>query len=226
MAAALQAGATHILLLNNDASVNAAAIGALHDAMAGDKHIGMIGPLLYRADTNTLISAGNRDPGRHFNTLDTTIPNTTLKEVDYVSGSVALLSSAMLAQVGLLDEAFFFNTEVADLCMRARKHGWLTVVHTRARAEHDLHRSSALRDTLYAYYIVRNRLLYVRKHLGLRVGWMALWGTYGLALATKLALANKPQQAMAVWLGTRDGLRGRFGGQNARVLAAIGATPP
>jgi hypothetical protein len=94
------------------------------------------------------------------------------------------------------------------------------VVDSRARAFHNLERSSALRSTLYTYYSIRNRFLYIRKFYRLG-GWplSGAWALYSLLLALKLRLQGSPASARAVSLGLADGLRGRWGGQNARVLA-------
>ena len=46
------------------------------------------------------------------------------------------------------------------------------------------------------------------------------WALYSWALAAKLQVSSQPATARAVWLGVNDGLTGRFGGQNERVLAA------
>jgi hypothetical protein len=40
-----------------------------------------------------------------------------------------------------------------------------------------------------------------------------------MALTLKLRLTGEERAAQAIWLGLRDGLQGRFGGQNERVLA-------
>jgi GT2 family glycosyltransferase len=142
--------------------------------------------------------------------------------VDYISGSVALFRANFFRQVGLLDETYFFNMEVADLCQRARQQGYATAVDTRVRAQHDVDRSARWRNTLYVYYVIRNRFHYIRKHgRGWRLPLLGFWALYGLLLSVKLRLSRQPGPAQAVWLGTLDGLTGRFGGQNERVLAQV-----
>jgi hypothetical protein len=47
------------------------------------------------------------------------------------------------------------------------------------------------------------------------------WAGYGLALTLKLLISGQPITARAAGLGSLDGLRGRFGDQNQRVLAAL-----
>jgi hypothetical protein len=77
-----------------------------------------------------------------------------------------------------------------------------------------------MRETLYPYYIVRNRFLFVRKfYPRLKFLLYGFWGFYGLALSIKVQSTGKSVAAQAIRLGVWDGLRGKFGGQNERVKA-------
>lgn len=222
--AALAASDAPILFLNNDAAVSETTLLQLLQTLAENPHIGIVGPLLYQAGAEErLITAGSHSPVWSIHNQNKTIPpGQPLLPVDYISGSVALFRSALFGQVGLLDEGYFFNMEVADLCQRARQHGYSTAVDTRVRAYHDVDRSARWRNTLYVYYVIRNRFRYIRKHgRGWRLPLLGFWALYGLVLGGKLRLSGQPGPALAVWLGTGDGLMGRFGGQNERVLAAV-----
>jgi GT2 family glycosyltransferase len=121
--------------------------------------------------------------------------------------------------VGLLDEDYFFGGELADLCARARQHGFGSAVDERARAYHCVRRSSGLRQSLHIYYVLRNRFLYIRKfHHGERFLLFPRWVAYGTYLAL-LSLAHRRfQRTRSILLGLLDGLQGRYGGQNERVL--------
>jgi GT2 family glycosyltransferase len=46
------------------------------------------------------------------------------RDVEWVGGAFMWLRGAMLKQVGLLDESFFFYGEDVELCHRAKRHGW------------------------------------------------------------------------------------------------------
>ena len=212
-----------ILLLNNDAFVAERDVIRLLDTLSGDKRIGCIGPLLFDAEQqDKLLSAGGRNPVLHHHGHILKLPvDETVSFVEYVPGTVIIVRADVFHAVGLLDEEYFFGVEVADLCMRAGKQGYLSAIDARARATHTLGRSSHLRETLHTYYIIRNRFLFIPKfHRNLKFLLYGVWALYSVALSLKVYLEGKPAMAQAVHLGLRDGLQGRFGGQNERVLAA------
>jgi hypothetical protein len=144
--------------------------------------------------------------------------------VECIPGTVIMIRPDVFRTVGLLDEAYFFGSEVADLCLSARQHGYLSVIDTRARAWHRLERSSGFRQTLYPYYIIRNRFLLIQKfHRPWKLFFYSFWTVYSLLLAARVQLSGQPAMARAIRLGLRDGLQGRFGNQNERVLALASA---
>ncbi len=226
IAAALAQGDAPLLLLNNDATIEEHDVRQLLAALETDPRLGFVGPLLFDARERTrLLAAGGRSPVLyHHSHAPQLLDAGTPQRVDYAPGTVLLARAAALRAVGLLDEDYFFTMEVADLCMRARQHGYFSAVDPRARAWHALERSAGLRETLHSYYIIRNRFLLIRKlYARWRLPLTAFWAVYSLALAAKLALTGQRAAAQAVWLGLGDGLRGRLGGQNERVLAACAA---
>lgn len=221
--AALQASRSPLLLLNNDAHITESAVVALLKTLNSDPGIGFVGPLLYsESDPPHLLSAGGRSPIHHHHSHITTPPQSEAPfTVEYVPGTVLLIKPSALEAVGLLNESYFFTMEVAELCMRAARHSYRSVIDPQAQATHALEaRPSQLRKTLYAYYIIRNRFRLMRD---LRprplIGFYAFWTLYSVALTLKLHLMGETQAAQAIGLGLRDGLQGRFSGQNERVLA-------
>lgn len=222
IAESLSTGDAPILLLNNDAFIEEEDVIRLVNTLQAEKRIGFIGPLLFDADEkDRLLAAGGRNPVRHHHShILRLTPGEPVRAVEYVPGTVLLGRPELFRTVGLLDESYFFSMEVADLCMRARQHGYISAIDTRARAFHALSRSSNLRETLHTYYIIRNRFLFIRKFYPHRNAlFYGFWTLYSLALSLKLQLSGKSATAQAVCLGLLDGLRGRFGGQNERVLS-------
>jgi len=223
---ALSDGNAPILLLNNDAFIEEKDVVRLLDTLQEDEHIGLIGPLIFDADDrDRLLTAGGRNPVlNHHSHILKLAPGGPVRMVEYVPGTVLLGRPELFRTVGLLDETYFFNVEVADLCMRARQHDYISAIDTRARAFHALdRRPSGFRGTLYIYYFIRNRFIYIRKfYKGLSIPLIVFWGFYSLVLSLKLQINGDPATARAVRLGLSDGLYGRFGGQNERVLSQMG----
>lgn len=216
--AALDSGSDAVLLLNNDASVDASSVAVMLATLESNPAIGVVGPTLWHQ--GQCISVGGQNITRHAVThLRLREPPATLLNVDYVPGTVALVKRQVFERVGLLDEDFFFGGEMADLCHRARLCGFRSVTDPRARARHDLERSSPHRQTLHIYYVVRNRFLFVRKHYPRQKHWLYARWTVRAAVTALAALSRgNGRRVRAVTLGVIDGIRGRFGGQNDRLL--------
>jgi hypothetical protein len=212
--AAVKHGADAVLLLNNDATIDAAGVGALVATLAADPSVGIVGPLI-RDDTDHF-TAGGRDIAHHWVThVRLQEPPPAVFDVDYVPGTIALVRTSLFETIGLLDEDYFFGGEMADLCLRARARGLRSVTEPAATGTHRLARSSGLRPVLHSYYIIRNRFLYLRKHhQGERARLSARWAARGFAAAIAAFGRGDRQRARAVALGVVDGLRGRFGGRN------------
>jgi GT2 family glycosyltransferase len=85
-------------------------------------------------------------------------------EVDWVSGACLMARKAMMDQIGLLDEGFFFFGEEVDLCYRAVHAGWkvflvpsLPIIHVGAGS---MGKSSERLLRLY-----RGKLYFAAKHM-------------------------------------------------------------
>ena len=217
----LDLDAEYVLLLNNDATIAEADLQQLLEQFQSAPDLGAVGPSLWDAEEREqLLSAGGRDIVRYRVSHWRDLPaDTELRTVGYVPGTCALLRADMVRAVGLLDEDYFFSGEVADLCMRARQLGWRAVVDVTARAYHHLARSSAIRDQLHIYYVLRNRFIFMRKfHRRTRWLWILFWSGFGLYVGLIALLHGQRRRARAIFWGILDGLRGRYGGQNARIL--------
>ncbi|GAB4426670.1 MAG: glycosyltransferase family 2 protein [Anaerolineae bacterium] len=224
---ALAAGDAPLLLLNNDAHIAETDVMTMLDTLAARPEVGIVGPLMFDGDRpDKLLAAGGQNIVWHLTSHLAGPPaDEPVYPVDYIPGTVMLVRAEVFRRVGLLDEAYFFTGETPDFCYRAKLQGYLSVVETRARASHTISRSK-LRGTLYVYYIVRNRFLFLRKHYRRQFWLFGFWALYCLALTVKLQLSGQSPTAKATWLGLADGWQGRFGGQNERVLAACSGQPP
>ena len=215
--AALTAGYEAILLLNNDARVEGTAVSQLLNLLQNQPNLGMVGPELW--DGNQMLSAGGGDIGVTINThLQEPLAVGEVRHVSYVPGTCILIRAAVLPQTGLLDEAYFFGGEIADLCARARRAGYQTAVLGGTRAQHQVERSANQRHHLHIYYVLRNRFLYVQKfHARQRLNLFVYWSLTSGRIWLEAVMQRNWPRARAVALAVWDGWNGRFGGQNARV---------
>jgi GT2 family glycosyltransferase len=228
IAHALDEGSEALLLLNNDASIDEEAVARLVESLQADPELGVVGPLLRNeSGAGVSLSAGGRDISRHivshviYEERPTSSPEAgPLRLAGYVPGTVVLVRADLFQKVGLLDEDYFFGGELADLCERARQQGYRSAINVRAIATHNLDRSSQLRSTLHLYYVIRNRFLFINKFRpALKAPLFGFWIGYGLFLFSLALMRGERRRAKAIRLGLLDGLSGRFGKQNERVLS-------
>ena len=123
----------------------------------------------------------------------------------------------MFERVGLFDERFFFSGETADLCARARAQGYRSFVDLEVMADHDTRATSRTkRETLYTYYSLRNRMLYVRKHsAGSTVRRLSYWGMVYMLQMGRAVGKGELGKARAIALALVHGISDRAGNQNA-----------
>jgi len=141
-----------------------------------------------------------------------------LQDVGYVPGTVILIPAAVFDSVGLLDEDYFFSGEIADFCAAARALNIKSMIDPSVIAKHgDPAEDKPLRGSLYIYYTLRNRFLYISKHGGsrrLRLKFMWVIKA-GCMLAISL-LKFDFKRARAVFIALIDGLQKNFGDRNNR----------
>ncbi len=127
---------------------------------------------------------------------------------DWITGAALLCRREMFDDIGLFDEAFFMYSEETDLCLRARRKGWLvcmvddvTVVHVGG--------GSASRNNLRQLHLLyENKILYFAKHkgdvqAGLLRGLLVLSTLFGITRRTLQSqlrgdTSAAAQQAIAV----------------------------
>ena len=222
---ALAAGLEYVLLLNTDAEISAGGVGRLLARLDAYTQIAIVGPVVNETDERqTRRLVGGRDIARHSFTRITMSPDDTeilpdypVHAVEYVSGTVFLARSSVFKEIGLLDEEYFFSGEIADFCKRVRDKGHKVCVDLEVEAQHHSGQMPVdQRETLYLYYGLRNRFLYVRKYYaGRKLRYFAYWTIRGMLGFARAVLQWKIAKARAILLGVIHGYRGRYGNQNA-----------
>ncbi len=124
-----------IWLVNNDTTCEPDVLTRMVRTAATGERIGLVGcELLEGAGRSPLrrVAAGKRMAPPLY------IPWTVDagQRVDYLSGASLLIRRAVLEEIGLLDEGYFFFFEDADYCRRARQAGWSLAVAPDAVMRH------------------------------------------------------------------------------------------
>jgi GT2 family glycosyltransferase len=201
----------YVALLNNDTEVDAGWVAAVVQAFAAHAEIGIVASKMLLFDRRDHIHtagdtfsvdgrAGNRgvwqqDVGQ-------------FDREEYVfsaCGGSSAYRRAMLDQIGLLDDDFFFSLEDMDLAWRAQLTGWKCLYTHHALVYH--HLSATGGGVTASYYDGRNLIFTLVKNLP-----GDLWRKYGLLILR--AQGKLAWEAIQAWRGAaaRARLRGMGAG--------------
>jgi GT2 family glycosyltransferase len=222
--AAIQRQIPYTLLLNTDAHISEESILQLLSRMDQEPKIGILGPSIKEgSSTNFKYLIGGRDIAHYSFTRISTdldqlkdLPHYPLHFVDYVSGTIFLVRTKILEELKGLEESYFFSGEIADFCQLAKAKDYQIAVDVEAVGEHLTDKTnSKLRDTLYVYYSLRNRFLYIRRHYPQQKNRLfAYWILQGFRQMPGAIIQANFKKLRAMNLGLWDGCRGRFGNRN------------
>lgn len=172
---ALEKGATHVLMINNDALAHPGMVGDLLELFGREPSAGIAGPKIFYYGTDLMWFNGG-----HFNDLlgFSTHPlmdrrddgEDREREVHYITGCAMMVRSEVFREVGLFDEDFEIYAEDLDLCLRAKEKGFSSWLVPQATAEHKVSLSTGVVGTnlmtpYRSYYYGRNMLIVVRKRM-------------------------------------------------------------
>lgn len=221
---ALGAGASHVLLLDQDSIPAPGMTDCLARALESEAEAGRrcaaAGPRYVDEQTQSearFVQFGRLTVRR----VSCSEGGTGLVPADLLIASGMLIPAAVLRDVGAMDESLFVDHVDTDWCLRARAKGYSVLGVCAARMSHRLGEKPArrilgrqffVRTALRHYFIVRNSvLLYRRAYAPLR--WVL-----GDAIKLSMMLVAIPifctprwQHLAAIARGLLDGLRGRSG---------------
>lgn len=215
----LEKGCDAVFLLNNDALVDPDTLQRL-TSTEGD----IVSPrILSLPDREKIWFDGGRvsflGKGLHIgmgSLLINTVATIPVHEITFTTACAMLIRRKVFSRIGLFDEDYYAYSEDLDLCVRATGAGLRIVINHEARAYHAQSVSvkqnvgKAFRD----YYVMRNRVLFLRKHFTHRqlvVGLIAASVMDCLGSAVVFCLAGQFRRAVALSQGLRDGIKGQTG---------------
>ncbi len=177
--AALDAGCTHVLLLNNDVWFAPDMIDGLLEGL--ERHqCALTVPLMYYADPVEMVwCAGGtfrEDRGLlpvHFgkDEIDTG-QFAAARPITYAPTCCTMIKREVFEQIGLMDERFFVYSDDLDFMYRALRAGLVTYYVPQVKLWHKVSSLTGAESPFSQRYMARNRAFFIRKHLpGTTLAW-------------------------------------------------------
>jgi GT2 family glycosyltransferase len=161
---------THVLLLNNDATVGEGFFRDLKEAVAQVPGAGIIGPTILEEDDRSKVwyAGGVEIPFRALVQHTVEIPESAEpRDTEFVTGCAMLMSRSLLESAGVLAECYFpAYFEDGDYCHRALDAGYRVIYAPKPVAYHKV--GSTVRAANIAlpltYHKNRLRVIYARRN--------------------------------------------------------------
>jgi hypothetical protein len=184
----------YFMLLNSDTIVLPGAVDTLIDAADCHPEIGVVGPRLLNMDGTVQKSWASFPSfvselvGKNFRFRRPVAGVPNAFDVDWIMGACMLVRSSTVAEVGKLDDEFFFYSEEIDWCFRIKKKNWRVWYLDNAEINH-LGGGSTNRGTLEQLArLYQGKLIYFRKY---HSNFMTVTLRFGLAAANTLGVMKR-----------------------------------
>lgn len=217
---ALEHKYAYALLLNNDTEVAPDFLTRLVEVAESDPSIGVVGPTITYYERPDLIwsAGGHVDWRRGLAVMRTNEVDVgqyrNPSDVEFVTGCALLVRRDALQRAGLLDERFFMYFEETEWCVRIGRAGFRIVHVPQARVVHKIPLNARFDKEYLAYYMTRNRLLFLRATRAPLSAWLHALILQDLRTYASLVLRPK-WRTRAGRQGMRQGWidfwTGRFG---------------
>lgn len=213
---AFEAGATHLLILNPDATITAEAVRSLLErslAAPGALYC----PRILRPDGSTWFAGSDLhlDDGR----LRNPARRGDARVEPWLTGACLLVDRALWQTVSGFDNDYFLYWEDVDLSHRVLAAGGrlvlcddVTAVHDEGGTHTDADLAPRRHSDTYYRYVIRNRLLFAAKHLDDSA--YRAWSRNARAVAWETLLQGgrrqflrSPQVLLVGWRALREGHR-------------------
>ncbi|GBE16975.1 N-acetylglucosaminyl-diphospho-decaprenol L-rhamnosyltransferase [bacterium BMS3Abin15] len=177
---ALEKMADYVFLLNNDALIKKDTLLKLVDAAEKDKNAGVVGPVIFKGNTDDIWFAGGEIKWLTMRAVhDNSGVNSRVNsfKTQYVSGCAMLIKKEVLKKTGLLSEDFFLYYEDVDFCVQAEKNGFYSLIVPGAEVFH--FEKSEQNKKSKTYWLVISGLIFFKKNTPL---FLKLWMYFYLFL--------------------------------------------
>lgn len=165
---ALDKGADYVYIVNNDTILSPESVELLVAACAGE-NVGVVSPIIYYyAEPDEIWSAGGKMSNLILEVTDHHGRGQVFTETierDFISGCAMMFPRAVIEQVGMFDNDFFWYYEDSDLSYRVKKAGYRQLLVPQAKMWHKVSQSGGgVENPTERYYMARNSFRFFRKH--------------------------------------------------------------
>ena len=218
---ALERGDEFVWMLNNDALVPPGTLSSLVRVAESGPRIGLVSPLIATLDGPRRITFAGGVVSLKLALYDETADLAEAAEwrrkypgAELVVGTAMLVRTAMIREIGLLDERFFMYYDDMDYCARAQAAGYGIVVDERSTIYH--HEKNKNTNPLemkphFWYYNAKNALRFWRKHLRLLGSLRPMWLELNRYLRYRNTVLRNSPADQAILAGIWHGLLDRGG---------------
>lgn len=205
---ALEHGADYVLLLNNDTVIEPGFLKKLVEAGEKDDKIGILGPMIYKLDTNKPHFGGGKIDWLYTGAKHVSGAN------DYITGACFLIKRKVIEKIGLMPEEYFLYFEDAEWCLKARRAGFSCKVVNEVRINHKVSKNTREYSFSYIYYQYRNGLILAKRNAPFLIKIIAYKMSFLVYLKQVLKLILTPAKkewARAAMRGIGDFWKGKTG---------------
>lgn len=210
---ALELGADSVFLLNNDAHIDSRTISLMTE-ISRQKDAAIIGPQIFNQHN---VFSGSKWPMYWFigDNISSSVKEKDCWPSDILSGSALYLRKDLLEEryrtdSFYLDPGYFLYWEDTDLCLFAKRKGYLSLISRDAYVMHEGSGSSgSLFNAINIYYTCRNSILFANRWVFCPANFLFI-----VLYFFKWLLILKPKRLNLIWyscLGFWDGLKGKTG---------------
>jgi len=210
---AIELGATHIWILNNDTIVEQNCMKNLLKPFLRDAKTALTGSKIYFYDKKEEIwfAGGIYYPFRgvtsHYLENQAAAGVLSGEKLNYISGCSMMISRDIAEKTGVFDEKLFLLYEEIDLAQKIKKLGYIMKMCENSIVYHKISRT--LKDSpLRLYYFTRNRLYISWKYFRLYFPFVFLWCVRWPLLP---ALLKRPENLKHTLKAFMDFFKGKMG---------------
>jgi len=156
----------YVIITNNDVAVPESLI---HDFEKHPWENNLLSPVIVYKDTNTIQNTGGKISYLIGGTINLnkniSVEKMKIKEPEFLSGCMILISKKIIEDVGLLDPDYLAYYEDVDYSIRAKKRGYGLVICDDIIIEHAHSASMKSNRGLKQYLIAKNSIIFAKKNL-------------------------------------------------------------